>query len=129
MVGLSNIVPCRITAPAHALGGWRVASLGSGGEFGGVFRVVLASLYAEFASAVAGLAAIHAEAAGVKFFCAGSDVFAVHETVKLPYVPSGLFCGPVFAIGPLGVFSIHLQLSEIGEEKEGVAAVPMSLKT
>jgi len=89
---LSNIVPCRITAPAYALGGWRVASLGSGGKFGGVLWVVLASLDAELASAVAGLAAIHAEVAHVKFFCAGSDVFAVHETVNPPaYDPTGVF--------------------------------------
>jgi hypothetical protein len=92
MVGLSNIVPCRITAAAHALGGWRVASLGSGGEFGGVLRVVLASLNAEFACAMAWLASIHAEAAGVVFFCAGSDVLAVHDTVNPPaYEPTGVF--------------------------------------
>jgi hypothetical protein len=85
LLGLGcQIVPCRITAPAHALGGWRVASLGSGGEFGGVLLGVLASLHAELASAVAGLASIHAEAAYVKFFRAGGDVLAVHETVNPP---------------------------------------------
>ena len=81
---MSNIVPCRITAPAHALGGWRVASLGSGGEFGSVLRVVLASFNAELACAMAWLAAIHTEAAHVKFFEAGGDVLAVHDTVKPP---------------------------------------------
>jgi hypothetical protein len=85
LLGLScQIVPCRITAPAHLASGWRVASLGSGGKFGGVLRSVLASLDAEFASAVAWLAAIHAEATGVKFFRACGDVLAVHETVKPP---------------------------------------------
>jgi hypothetical protein len=69
-----------------------VASLGAGREFGGVLRGVLASLHAELASAVAGFAAIHAEAASVKFFRAGSDVHAVHETVKPPaYDPTGVF--------------------------------------
>jgi hypothetical protein len=84
MVGLSNIVPCRITAPAHALGGWRVASLDSGREFGGVLWVVLASFDAELACSVAWLGAIHSEVAGVKFFRAGGDVLAVHETVNPP---------------------------------------------
>jgi hypothetical protein len=82
MVGLSNIVPCRITAPAYLASGWRVASLRSGRKFGGVPRVVLASLDAELASAVTGFSSIHAEVAHVKFFRAGGDVLAVHETVK-----------------------------------------------
>ena len=69
-----------------------MASLGSGGKFGGVFRVVLASLDAEFASAVAGLAAIHAKSAHVKFFEAGGDVLALHDMVNPPaYEPTGVF--------------------------------------
>jgi hypothetical protein len=94
MVGLSNIVLCRITAPAHALGGWRVASLGSSGEFGGVLWVVLASFNAEFACAVAWPAAVESESAGVVFFV-GSGVRAGHDTVKsapkstLGYRPAG----------------------------------------
>jgi len=69
-----------------------VASLGSGREFGGVLWVVLASLDAEFACAMAWLAAIHAEAAHVKFFRAGGDVLAVHEIVNPPaYDPTGVF--------------------------------------
>jgi hypothetical protein len=92
MVGLSNIVLCRITAPAHALGAWRVASLGSGREFGCVLRVVLASLNAELACAVAWPSSIHAEVAGVKFFRAGDNVLAVHETVNpSAYDPTGVF--------------------------------------
>jgi hypothetical protein len=75
-------VESRITAPAHALGSWRVASLRSGREFGGVLRGVLASLDAELACAVAGFAAIHAKGANVKFFEAGGDMLAGHETVK-----------------------------------------------
>jgi hypothetical protein len=100
-----------------------VASLGAGRKFGGVLWVVLASFDAKIASSVAWSAAIHTEATGVVFFCAGDNVLAVHETVKLPYVPSGLFCGPVFAIGPLGVFSIHLQLSDNGDENGGEIAL------
>jgi hypothetical protein len=61
-----------------------VASLGSGSEFGCVLRVILASIDAKLACSVARLAAIHAEAAGVKFFEAGGDVLAVHETVNPP---------------------------------------------
>jgi hypothetical protein len=57
-----------------------------------VFWVILASLDAEFASAVAGFAAIHAKGANVKFFEAGGDVLAVHETVNPPaYEPTGVF--------------------------------------
>jgi hypothetical protein len=47
-----------------------------------VLWVVLASLDANLACAVAGFAAIHAEAASVKFFRAGGDMLAGHETVK-----------------------------------------------
>ena len=96
LLGLGcQIVLCRIAAAAHALGGWRVASLGSGGEFGGVLLGVLASLDAELACAVAGFAAIHAESAHVKFFRAGGDVLAGHETVKPPaYDPTGVFWNP-----------------------------------
>ena len=58
-------------------------AFGAGREFGGVLGVVLASLDAELASAVAGFAAIHSKAAGVVFLRAGGDVRAGHETVKL----------------------------------------------
>ena len=67
-------------------------AFGAGREFGGELWIVLASLDAELASAVAGLAAIHSKAAGVVFFCAGGDVLASHETVKPPsYEPTGVF--------------------------------------
>ena len=56
-------------------------AFGAGKEFGGVFFVVLSALDAEFASAVAGLSAIHAESADIVFFSASSDVWADHETV------------------------------------------------
>ena len=42
--------------------------------------VVLVALDAKPASAVAGLAAIHAESARVEFFGAGGDVWAGHDT-------------------------------------------------
>jgi len=61
-----------------------VGAFGSGGEFGGVLGVVLVALDAELASAVAWLAAIHTEAANIKFFEAGDDMLAVHETVNPP---------------------------------------------
>ena len=70
-------------------------AFGAGRKFGGVLGVVLASLDAELASAVAWLAAIHAKAAGVVFFRAGGDVWAGHyETMKLPSKsPWGDDCG------------------------------------
>jgi hypothetical protein len=72
-----------------------VGAFGSGGEFGGVLRVVLASLDAEFASAVAWPSSIHAEVARVKFFEAGGDVLAGHDTVNPPaYDPTGVFWNP-----------------------------------
>jgi len=58
-----------------------VGSLVSCREFGGVLRVVLVFGDALLASAVAGFTAIHAESAGIVFFCAGDDVRAGHETV------------------------------------------------
>jgi hypothetical protein len=58
-----------------------VRAFGAGRKFGGVLGVVLASLDAELASAVAGFAAIHFKAASVVFFFAGGDVLADHETV------------------------------------------------
>ena len=59
-------------------------AFGAGREFGGVLGVVLASLDAQLACAVAGFAAIHSKAAGVVFFRAGGDVLAGHETVNPP---------------------------------------------
>ena len=57
--------------------------------------VVLVSFDAAVAGAVAGLAAIHAESAGVVFFCAGCNVRAGHETVNPPaYEPTGVFWNP-----------------------------------
>ncbi len=53
-----------------------MGAFGACREFGGVLFVVLASLDAKRASAVAGLAAIHSKAAGVVFFGAGGDVRA-----------------------------------------------------
>ena len=69
-----------------------MGAFGTSREFGGVLGVVLIALDAEIACAVAGLAAIHAKAAGIVFFCAGGDVLASHETVKPPaYDPTGVF--------------------------------------
>jgi hypothetical protein len=79
---MSNVIAGRIATPAHSLGGRWVRAFGAGREFGGVLGVVLIALDAELASAVAWLAAIHAKAAGVVFFRAGSDVRAGHETNK-----------------------------------------------
>ena len=56
-------------------------AFGAGREFGGVLGVVLVALDAEFASAVAWFAAIHAKVAGVVFFRASGYVLAGHETV------------------------------------------------
>ena len=78
---MSNVIPRRVTAPAHAAGGRRVRAFGAGREFGGMLGVVLASLDAELAGAVAWLAAIHSKAAGIEFFCAGGNMLASHETV------------------------------------------------
>jgi hypothetical protein len=57
-----------------------VGSLVSGREFSGVLRVVLVFGDALLAGAVAWFAAVESDAAGVVFFCAGSDVWAGHET-------------------------------------------------
>jgi hypothetical protein len=57
-----------------------VRAFGAGREFGGVLGVVLVSLDAEPAGALAGFAAIHAKAAGVVFLRAGDDVLASHST-------------------------------------------------
>ena len=58
-------------------------AFGAGREFGGVLGVVLVSFDAKLACAVARFAAIHAQSAGVEFFCAGGDVRADHETVAV----------------------------------------------
>jgi hypothetical protein len=76
---MSNVILCRVAAPAHALGGWRVRAFSAVREFSGVLFVILASLDAELASAVAWFAAIHAKAAGVVFPCYRCDVFANHS--------------------------------------------------
>jgi hypothetical protein len=53
---------------AHLASAWRVASLGSGGEFGGVLRGVLASLDAELACADRWHSSIKPELANRMFF-------------------------------------------------------------
>lgn len=63
-------------------------ALGAGRKFGGVLGIVLVALDAELACAVAWFAAIHSKAAGVKFFCADSDVRAGHETTTNPKLGS-----------------------------------------
>jgi hypothetical protein len=76
---MSNVIAGRITAPAHAGGGTWVAAFRFGEEFFGVGFVVLPSLDAEFASAVAGFASIEIERTGV-VFAVGRGVRASHET-------------------------------------------------
>ncbi len=81
---MSNVIAGRVAAAAHAGGGTWVAAFRFGEEFFCVFFVVLALFDANLANPVAGFAAIHAQSAGVVFFCAGGDVWAVHETEKPP---------------------------------------------
>ena len=61
-----------------------MAAFRFGEEFFGVFFVVLPSLDAEFASAVARFAAVESKRADIVFFCAGGDVGANHTTLHSP---------------------------------------------
>ena len=79
-----------------------MGAFGAGPEFGGVVEVVLVTLNAELAGAVAWLAAIHSKAAGVVFFRAGGDVLAGHETVAINDVIGGI--PEVDLYSPTGVF-------------------------
>ena len=57
---------------------------GAGDEIGGKLRRVLAALDASSASAVAGLAAVESESAGIVFISNGINILAFHDTVIPP---------------------------------------------
>ena len=78
---MSNIILRRVAASRNACASRRVGEFGFGEEFLRVGFVVLAFGNALLASAVAGLAAVESESAGVVFFRRGCDVRAGHDTV------------------------------------------------
>ena len=79
---MSNIILRRVAASRNACALGRVGEFGFREEFLRVGFVVLAFGDALLASAVAGLAAVEIERAGVVFFRGGCDVRAGHETVN-----------------------------------------------
>ena len=70
----------RVAAPAYARAAARVGALGFGEEFFCEGFGILALGDALLASAVAGLAAVEIERAGVIFAVCGFNVDAIHDT-------------------------------------------------
>ena len=93
---MSNIILRRVAASRNARASRRVGEFGFREEFLRVGFVILAFGDALLACAVAGLAAVETESAGVVFFV-GSGVRAGHETVigNCPiYSPTGVDASP-----------------------------------
>ena len=80
---MSNVIACRVAAAAYSRTIAWVRALGFLEKLLCKLGIILAFCNAYFASAVAWLAAVEAESAGVVFFRCRGDVRAGHEIVQV----------------------------------------------